>query len=153
MYFLIKAIHPLYRAADMSPYQFARYNSSIVHLFVTQHKCVGCYTEKTIFPFPFTLNGIWSWWQFSFRFSEPSEIAFCSKSKGKLSPRLYPIQYERKWKNSFLSVYQFARNDSSIVDLFATQHKRVGCSVGASLIHRSVCMRCNQNWSFTNTYA
>ena len=26
------------------------------------------YTEKTIFPFPFKLNGIWSWWQFSFRF-------------------------------------------------------------------------------------
>ena len=26
------------------------------------------YTEKTIFPFPFPLNGIWSWWQFSFRF-------------------------------------------------------------------------------------
>ena len=23
---------------------------------------------KTIFPFPFKLNGIWSWWQFSFRF-------------------------------------------------------------------------------------
>ena len=22
------------------------------------------YTEKTIFPFPFTVNGIWSWWQF-----------------------------------------------------------------------------------------
>ena len=26
------------------------------------------YTEKTTFPFPFKLNGIWSWWQFSFRF-------------------------------------------------------------------------------------
>ena len=26
------------------------------------------YTEKTIFPFPFTLNGIWSWWQFSSQF-------------------------------------------------------------------------------------
>ena len=26
------------------------------------------YTEKTIFLFPFKLNGIWSWWQFSFRF-------------------------------------------------------------------------------------
>ena len=26
------------------------------------------HTEKTIFPFPFTLNGIWSWWQFYFRF-------------------------------------------------------------------------------------
>ena len=26
------------------------------------------YTVKTMFPFPFKLNGIWSWWQFSFRF-------------------------------------------------------------------------------------
>ena len=25
-------------------------------------------TEKAIFPFPFTMNGIWSWWKFSFRF-------------------------------------------------------------------------------------
>ena len=25
-------------------------------------------TEKTSIPFPFTLNGIWSWWQYSFRF-------------------------------------------------------------------------------------
>ena len=29
---------------------------------------------------------------------------FGSKSKGKLSPRSYHIQYERKWKHSFLSV-------------------------------------------------
>ena len=29
---------------------------------------------------------------------EPNEIQFCSKSKGKLSPRSYPIQFERKWK-------------------------------------------------------
>ena len=34
------------------------------------------YTEKTIFPFPFKLNGIWSWWQVSFRFSEPNKIPF-----------------------------------------------------------------------------
>ena len=26
------------------------------------------YTEKTMFPFPFTLNGIWSWWRFSIQF-------------------------------------------------------------------------------------
>ena len=26
------------------------------------------YTEKTMFQIPFILNGIWSWWQFSFRF-------------------------------------------------------------------------------------
>ena len=25
-------------------------------------------TQETIFTFLFTLNGIWSWWQFSFRF-------------------------------------------------------------------------------------
>ena len=25
------------------------------------------FTEKARIPFPFTLNGIWSWWQFSFR--------------------------------------------------------------------------------------
>ena len=36
---------------------------------------------------------------------EPNEILFGSKSKGKLSPRSYPIQYERKWEHSFLSVF------------------------------------------------
>ena len=35
---------------------------------------------------------------------EPNEIPFGSKSKEKLSPRSYPIQCERKWKYSFLSV-------------------------------------------------
>ena len=40
----------------------------------------------------------------SFHFDfEPNELPFGSKSKGKLSPRLYPIQYERNWKYSFLS--------------------------------------------------
>ena len=36
---------------------------------------------------------------------EPNEIPFGSKSKGKLPPRSYPIQYERKWQHSFLSVH------------------------------------------------
>ena len=35
---------------------------------------------------------------------EPFGIPFGSKSKEKTSPRLYPIQCERKWKHSFLSV-------------------------------------------------
>ena len=34
---------------------------------------------------------------------EPNESAFGSKSKGKLSPRSYHIQCERKWNTSFLS--------------------------------------------------
>ena len=35
---------------------------------------------------------------------EPNGTPFGSKSKEKLSPRSYPIQCERKWKHSFLSV-------------------------------------------------
>ena len=34
---------------------------------------------------------------------EPNGIQFGSKSKGKLSPRSYPIQCERKLKHCFLS--------------------------------------------------
>ena len=42
----------------------------------------------------------------SFHFDfEPNGVPFGSKSKGKLSPRSYPIQYERKY--SFLSVVTF----------------------------------------------
>ena len=37
---------------------------------------------------------------------EPNGIPFGSKSKRKLSPRSYPIQCERKWKHSFLSVIE-----------------------------------------------
>ena len=35
---------------------------------------------------------------------EPNGFLFGSKLKGKLSPRSYPIQFERKWKTSFFSV-------------------------------------------------
>ena len=34
---------------------------------------------------------------------EPNGNPFGSKSKGKLSPRSYPIQCERKWNISFLT--------------------------------------------------
>ena len=37
---------------------------------------------------------------------EPNGFPFSSKSKGKPSPRSYPIQCERKWNTSFLSVYE-----------------------------------------------
>ena len=35
---------------------------------------------------------------------EPNGFPLGSKSKGKLSPRSYPIQFERKWNASLLSV-------------------------------------------------
>ena len=60
-------------------------------------------TDKTIFTFPFNLNGIWSWWQFSFRFRTKLNSIWFKKSKRKLSPRSYPIQLERKWKYIFLA--------------------------------------------------
>ena len=61
------------------------------------------YTDKTSTPFPFILNTICSWWQFSFRFwTKWKSIRF--KIERKLSPRAYPIQYERKWNTSFFSV-------------------------------------------------
>ena len=41
--------------------------------------------------------------RFSFDF-EPIGTPFGSKSKGILSPRSYPIQFERKWKSNFLRV-------------------------------------------------
>ena len=41
-----------------------RLQRSHCHVACTASNC----TEKTIFPFPFKFNGIWSWWQFFFRF-------------------------------------------------------------------------------------
>ena len=38
---------------------------------------------------------------------EPNGFLFGSKSNGKLSPRSYPIQFERIWNASFLSVAPF----------------------------------------------
>ena len=49
---------------------------------------------------------------------EPNGNPFGSKSKGKLSPRSYPIQFERKWNTSFLSV-----NTGVIVTNFDIQLK------------------------------
>ena len=60
------------------------------------------YTEKTMFPFPFTLMGYDCGDSFPLDF-EPNRIPFGSKSKGKLSSRSYPIQFDKKLNNSFLS--------------------------------------------------
>ena len=61
------------------------------------------YTEKTIFPFLSHWMGYDRGDSFPLDF-ELNGIPFGSKSKGKLSPRPYPIQFERKSNTSFLSV-------------------------------------------------
>ena len=43
---------------------------------------------------------------FPFNFG-PNGFPFASRSKGKLSSRSYPIQFDSKWKTSFLSVTHF----------------------------------------------
>ena len=57
------------------------------------------YDRGDSFPFDFETNGIEydRGDRFVFDF-EPNGIPFGSKSNGKLSPRSYPIQCEKKWK-------------------------------------------------------
>ena len=59
--------------------------------------------RKLYFHFLSDLMGYDSGDSFLFDF-EPNGIPFGSKLKEKLSPRSYPIQCERNWKYSFLSV-------------------------------------------------
>ena len=94
------------------------------------------YTGKTIFPFPFTLNGIWSWWQFSFQFWTKWNSVWFRKSKGKLSPWSCPIQCERKWKYSFVSVLCHYRS-ASTCRLICQHLPR--CSESASDVCTSTC--------------
>ena len=54
---------------------------------------------------------------------EPNGLPFGSKSKGKLSPRSYPIQCKRKWKYSFLSALDKKKKCSFI--FLKSQHKTI----------------------------
>ena len=69
---------------------------------------------------------------------EPNGIPFGSKSKGKLTPRSYPIHCERQWKYSFLSVYhtiahhRTSRKHSSTIcyhEYKQTELKRASCDM------------------------
>ena len=62
------------------------------------------HTEKTIFPFPFKLNGIWSWWQLSFRFWTKWNSIWFKIERKTVTTIIYPIQCKSKGKYSFLSV-------------------------------------------------
>ena len=63
------------------------------------------YDRDDSFPFDFETNG----------------IPLDSKSKGKLSSRSYPIQFERKWKYSFFSVRESPRRFKiSLSDFFCS---------------------------------
>ena len=50
---------------------------------------------------------------------EPNASPFGSKLSGKLSPRSYPIQCERKWKHSFISVQDSFRDGGLDEEIFA----------------------------------
>ena len=75
--------------------------------------------------------------------SEPNGIPFGSKSKGKLSSRSYPIQCERNWKYSFLSVTDVPISSS---------HIRLRNTITAFLVGKfvHVCKSWNATFTFTN---
>ena len=56
---------------------------------------------------------------------EPNGIPFGSKSKGKLAPRSYPIQCERKWHACFLSVCREARASQTVDATFSSPAKTI----------------------------
>ena len=67
-------------------------------------KIPGTFTlRKLVFHFLSNWMGYDRGDSFPFDF-EPNGFSFGSKSKWKLSPRSYHIQFERKWNTSFLSV-------------------------------------------------
>ena len=68
------------------------------------------YGRGDSFPFDFDSNG----------------FPFGSKSKGKMSPRSYPIQFERSWKYSFLSVSQYLLNGTFFMKSTITEAKKRG---------------------------
>ena len=82
------------------------YNGYVCHITVKMSRLWLSYTEKTIFFSIISLShgmGYDCGDSFIFDF-EPNGIPFGSKSKGKLSPRSYPIQFEKKWKYIVFSV-------------------------------------------------
>ena len=64
---------------------------------------------------------------------EPNGIPFGSKSKGKLSPRSYLIQCERKWKYSFLSVERLSDRKTATDRLIAVRETGVSRHQGGSI--------------------
>ena len=54
---------------------------------------------------------------------EPNGIPFVSKSKEKLSPQSFPIQCERKWKHSFLSVLEHVRNYETCAAIYLDNNR------------------------------
>ena len=104
---------------------------------------IKCLSLSTLIKLYFHFLSNWMGYDrgdtFTFDF-EPKGNPFISKSKGKLSPRSYPIQFERKWKHSFLSVLrinvyhflcilvrmhsQFLRKSAEILSVFVWTAKK-----------------------------
>ena len=108
-------------------------------------------TEKTSILFPFKLNGIWSWWQFSFRFLTKWK-AIWFKSKGNLSSRPYPIQFEREWNTTFFSVivkplvwFQMGSLSSHLFLCTAMLSRSFGSPPITIILVRDYCNLCRPN--------
>ena len=69
---------------------------------------------------------------------------FGSKLKGKLLPRSYPIQFERKWNTSFLSVLSTPKDFSGSYDLSRKERNYLHTSLKTEKCFRNL-IQSNQN--------
>ena len=91
------------RGLWISSYMSDRSRFSILEHVQWQHP-VSANTLRKLY-FYFLSNLMWYDHGNCFPFDfEPNGITFGINSKGKLSPRSYPIQFERKWRCSFPSI-------------------------------------------------
>ena len=105
------------------------------------------HTEKTIFPFLSCWMGFDRGDIFPFDF-EPNWNPLDLKSKGKLSPRSYSIQCEKKWKYSFLSVNIICYSEYIVNTLVLLQNFLFLC-LNEEWVHREkVC----ENWRNVKTF-
>ena len=71
---------------------------------------------------------------------EPNGSPFGSKSKRKLLPRSYPIQFERKWKYSFLSAVSYSYMHDLMYSIFRDILRSMFRDILCSIL-RDICVR------------
>ena len=90
-----------------------------------EHNFQLVYIEKTIFPFPFTLNEIWSWWQFSNRFSSKWKSIWFKIEKKTVHQTVY--HNRRGYRPSGLSRFRLGAWRSRIESRIGSSIKSWGC--------------------------
>ena len=98
--------------------------TSIIHMHVTIIRGSRSLSNTALRKLAFHFLSNWMGYdrgKSSTFYFEPNGNPFGSKSKGKLFPWSYPIQFERKWNTSFLSAVDFERTEIVILVKIAVE--------------------------------